>query len=173
MGSLISVVSMMELDSAVAMKEAASVGSMKAFVSMALMALMALMGSFDSFVLFVSFDSLNPFVSLDSAALLALPALLASFSRILSIPSLASSSGSSGLDRSESETTSKVNTCGVREDCAKLESRGNVGAEGGTSVESVSEEVDRETSSKRGKRWEDPDEEQLWRYERSLLMGIC
>ena len=173
MGSLISVASTMELDSAVSMKEAASVGSMKAFVSMALMALMALMGSlgsFVSFVLFVSFDSLNPFVSLDSAALLA---LLASFSRILSIPSLASSSGSSGLDRSESETTSKVNTCGVREDCAKLESRGNVGAEGGTSVESVSEEVDRETSSKRGKRWEEPVEEQLWRYERSLLMGIC
>ena len=164
MGSLISVVSTMELDSAVAMK---------AFVSMAFVALMALMGSFVSFVSFVLFDSLNPFVSLDSAALPALLALLASFSRILSIPSLASSSGSSGLDRSESETTSKVNTCGVREDCAKLESRGNVGAEGGTSVESVSEEVDRETSSKRGKRWEDPDEEQLWRYERSLLMGIC
>ena len=59
---------------------------------------------------------------------------------------------SPGLDRSESETTSNVNTCGVRDDCVRFVIRGSVGAQGSTSVESVSEEVDKETSSKSGKR---------------------
>ena len=114
-----------------------------------------------SFIEFIEFNSFNLFISLHGWMEFR---LLHSSTSWLASDSSISPAVSAGLDKSESETTSNVKTCGVRADCVKFVIRGSVGAQGSTSVESVSEEVDRETSSESGKRWEaGAEEERLWR----------